>query len=203
MKITLVCTEIPYPATNGSRIDMWRRIKAFATQGTELQAIVWWFGTEPTLDEIAEIQKYVKKLHLFQIEQTWIARLGRIVDLLSYPLETTSRIIKGQNLSLLIDEVRNFNPDAIFLESIHGGVIATSLSQSLNIPLLTRSPNIEHLYAQKMLQSTIGLKDKLRRYLANIHLEKYEKSILKNSAFFYDISADDLKFWQDNRQANL
>jgi polysaccharide biosynthesis protein PslH len=196
MKITLLCIEIPYPATNGSRIDMWRRIKAFATQGTELQAIVWWFGTKPTLDEIAEIQKYVKRLHLFQIEQTWTARLRRLPDLLSYPLETTSRIIKGVKLNTLIDEVRNFNPDAIFLESIHGGVIATSLSQSLNIPLLTRSPNIEHLYAQKMLQSTIRLKDKLRRYLATIHLEKYEKSILKNSAFFYDISADDLKFWQ-------
>jgi polysaccharide biosynthesis protein PslH len=197
MKITLVCTEIPYPATNGSRIDMWRRIKAFATQGTELQAIVWWFGTKPTWDEIAEIQKYVKRLHLFQIEQTWTARLRRLPDLLSYPLETTSRIIKGVKLNTLIDEVRNFNPDAIFLESIHGSVIATSLSQSLNIPLLTRSPNIEHLYAQKMLQSTIGLKDKLRRYLATIHLEKHEKSILKNSAFFYDISADDLKIWQD------
>jgi polysaccharide biosynthesis protein PslH len=196
MKITLICTEIPYPATNGSRIDMWRRIKAFSEQGTELQAIVWWFGTKPPQAEIAEIQKYVKKLHLFEIEQTWTARLRRIFDLLSYPLETTSRIIKGQSLSRLIDEVRDFNPDAIFLESIHGSVVAKTLSQSLKIPLLTRSPNIEHLYARRMLQSAIGFKDKFRRYLANINLEKHEKNVLSSSKFFYDISADDLKFWQ-------
>jgi polysaccharide biosynthesis protein PslH len=202
MKITLICTEIPYPATNGSRIDMWRRIKAFADQGTELQAIVWWFGNKPTRAEIAEIQKYVKKLHLFEIEQTWTARLRRIFDLLSYPLETTSRIIKGQSLSLLIDEVRDFNPDAIFLESIHGSVVAKILSQSLKIPLLTRSPNIEHLYARRMLQSAIGFKDKFRRYLATINLEKHEKNVLRSSKFFYDISADDLKFWHANGFTN-
>jgi polysaccharide biosynthesis protein PslH len=196
MKITLVCIEIPYPATNGSRIDMWRRIKAFADRNVDLQAIVWWFGTEPTVDEIAEIQKYVKKLHLFEIGQTSIARLKRVFDLLSYPLETTSRIIKGKKLDILIDLVRAFNPDAIFLEGIHGSVIATTLSKLLNIPLLTRSPNIEHLYAQKMLQSAIGFKDKLRRYLATIHLKKHEQNILTGSNFFYDISADDLQFWQ-------
>jgi polysaccharide biosynthesis protein PslH len=196
MKITLVCIEIPYPATNGSRIDMWRRIKAFADRNVDLQAIVWWFGTEPTVDEIAEIQKYVKKLHLFEIGQTSIARLKRVFDLLSYPLETTSRIIKGKKLDILIDRVRAFNPDAIFLEGIHGSVIATTLSKLLNIPLLTRSPNIEHLYAQKMLQSAIGFKDKLRRYLATIHLKKHEQNILNGSDFFYDISADDLQFWQ-------
>ncbi|MFM2303824.1 MAG: hypothetical protein RLZZ135_1234, partial [Cyanobacteriota bacterium] len=183
-------------------IDMWRRIKAFAEQGTELQAIVWWFGTKPTRAEIAEIQKYVKKLHLFEIEQTWTARLRRIFDLLSYPLETTSRIIKGQSLSLLIDEVRDFNPDAIFLESIHGSVVAKTLSQVIKIPLLTRSPNIEHLYAQRMLQSAIGFKDKFRRYLATINLEKHEKNVLRSSKFFYDISEDDLKFWHANGFTN-
>lgn len=202
MKVTLICIEIPYPATHGSRIDMWRRIKAFADQGIELQAIMWWFGTKPTRSEIAEIKKYVKKLHLFEIEQTWTARLRRIFSLLSYPLETASRIIKGQSLSLLIDEVRDFNPDAIFLESIHGSVVAKTLSQSFKIPLLTRSPNIEHLYARRMLQSAISFKDKFRRYLATINLETHEKNVLRNSKFFYDISSDDLKFWQANGFTN-
>jgi polysaccharide biosynthesis protein PslH len=202
MKITLICQEIPYPAIHGSRIDMWRRIKAFADRGVELQAIFWWFGTAPTPTELAEIQKYVPEVLPIQIEQTWAARLRRGYDLLSYPLETTSRMIKGQNLIKTIDAVRKFNPDVVFLDGIHGGVIATKLSQMLDLPILTRSHNIEHLYARRMLQSAIGTKDKFRRYLATINLEKYERSILSNSAFFYDISADDLKFWHDRGFAN-
>ncbi len=196
MKITLICQEIPYPAMHGSRIDIWRRIKAFADRGVELQAIFWWFGTAPTPEAIAEIQKYVSTVHPIEIEQTTLSRLRRIPDLLFYPLETSSRLIRGQKLTNLMNEVRDFHPDIIFLDGIHGGPIATSLSRELKVPMVVRSHNIEHLYARKMLAVAIGFKDKLRRYLAILHLERSEKQLLKNSAFFYDISADDLKFWQ-------
>jgi polysaccharide biosynthesis protein PslH len=197
MKITLICQEIPYPPIHGSRIDIWRRIKAFADRGVELQAIFWWFGTEPSAEDLAEIHKYVHKIHPIEIEQTLVSRLRRIPDLLVYPLETSSRLIKGQKLADLIDQVREFSPDVIFLDGIHGGPIATNLSQELNVPFVTRSHNVEHIYAKRMLKAAISFKDKFRRYLATLHLEKNEKTLLKNSAFFYDVSADDLKFWQD------
>lgn len=197
MKITIVCQEVPYPAMHGSRIDMWRRIKAFAAQGIELQVIFWWFGIQPTAEDIAEIYKYVSKVHSIEIEQTPISRLRRITDLLTYPLETSSRLIKGEKLANLRHDVREFDPHIIFLDGIHGSAIATSLSQDLNIPIVTRSHNIEHMYAKKMLQAAIGIKDKFRRYLSLFNLEQAEKKILTNSTFFYDISADDLKFWQD------
>lgn len=196
MKITLVCQEVPYPAIHGSRIDMWRRIKAFADRGVELQIIFWWFGTEPTVEEIAEIHKYARKVHSIQLEQTLISRLRRATDLFFYPLGTSSRRIKGQKLASLIDEVSDFEPDVIFLDGIHGGAIATSLSQKLKIPIVFRSHNIEHLYVRKLFDSAISLKDKIKRYLSVFHVEKYEKKLLSNSAIFYDISADDLKFWE-------
>jgi polysaccharide biosynthesis protein PslH len=196
MKITVICQEIPYPAMHGSRIDMWRRIKAFAARGVELQSICWWFGTKPTAEELAEIDKYVSALHPIEIEQTSISRLRRMTDLLTYPLGTSSRRIKGQKLVETIAKVREFNPDLIFLDGIHGGAIATRLSRELQVPLVTRSHNIEHLYAKKMLDAAIGFKDRFRRYLSIVHVERHEKELLKNSALFYDISADDLKFWQ-------
>ncbi|WP_373540200.1 glycosyltransferase [Chamaesiphon sp.] len=202
MKITLICQEIPYPAMHGSRIDMWRRIKAFAERGVELQLIFWWFGTPPTTETIAQICKYASKLHPIQIEQTSLSRLRRITDLFSYPLETSSRLIKGQKLANLMNEARDFNPDIIFLDGIHGGAIATRLSQELQVPMVTRSHNIEHLYAQKMFAAAISIKDKFRRYLAMLHLERYEKKLLASSALFYDISADDLRFWQAQNLTN-
>jgi polysaccharide biosynthesis protein PslH len=196
MKITLICSEIPYPAIHGGRIDIWRRIKAFADRGVELQLIFWWFGVEPSDVEIAEIQKYAGKLYPIQIQQTLISRLSRIPDLLVYPLETSSRLVKGQQLTKLRREVKEFDPDLLFLDGLHGGGIATTLSKELDLPLVTRSHNIEHLYAQRLLRSAIGLKDKFRRYLAVFNLEQYEKKMLATSTFFYDVSADDLKFWQ-------
>lgn len=196
MKITLVCQEVPYPAIHGSRIDMWRRIKAFADRGVELQIIFWWFGTEPTVEEITEIQKYAQKVHSIQIEQTVISRLRRATDLFFYPLGTSSRRIKGQKFTSLIGEVRDFGPNLIFLDGIHGGAIATSLSQNLDVQIVFRSHNIEHLYVHKLFDSAIGLKEKIKRYLSVFHVEKYEKKILASSAIFYDISADDLKFWE-------
>jgi polysaccharide biosynthesis protein PslH len=202
MKITLVCQEVPYPAIHGSRIDMWRRIKAFADRGVELQIIFWWFGTEPTVEEIAEIHKYARKVHSIQLEQTLISRLRRATDLFFYPLGTSSRRIKGQKLASLTDEVSDFDPDVIFLDGIHGGAIATSLSQKLKIPIVFRSHNIEHLYVRDLLSSAIGLKSKIKRYLSVFHVEKYEKKLLSNSAIFYDISADDLKFWESLNYTN-
>ncbi len=202
MKITLICQEIPYPAIHGSRIDMWRRIKAFAARGVELQAIFWWFGTEPTARDIAEIHKYASQVHSLEIEQTSMSRLLRMTDLLSYPLGTSSRRIKGQKLVDTIGAVREFSPDLIFLDGLHGGAIATTLSRELNVPLVTRSHNIEHLYAKKLLDAAIGLKDKVKKYLSMIHLERYEKEILAKSTLFYDISADDLKFWQEQNYTN-
>jgi polysaccharide biosynthesis protein PslH len=202
MKITLVCHEIPYPPIHGGRIDMWRRIKAFAAQGVELQIIAWWFTTAPTTAEIAEIEKYVQKVHLIQIDRTWLAKIGRLQDLRLYPLEVTARILKGRSSANLIAEVQTFNPDLIFLDGIHGGVIAATLSRSLNVPLVTRSHNIEHLYYRRILKSAVGFKQKLKRYLSTIHLEQYEKDLLRKSSIFYDISTDDLKFWQSQGFTN-
>ena len=197
MKITVICQEIPYPAIHGSRIDIWRRLKAFAARDVELQAIFWWFGTEPTAEDIAEIHKYATKVHPIEIEQTSLSRLRRITDLFRYPLGTSSRRIKGKKLADLRQEVKNFSPDLIFLDGLHGSAIAKILSRDLNIPIVTRSHNIEHLYAKKLFDAAIGVKDKVKKYLSMLHLERSEKEILAKSALFYDISADDLQFWQN------
>jgi polysaccharide biosynthesis protein PslH len=58
------------------------------------------------------------------------------------------------------------------------------------------------LYVRDLLDSAIGLKNKLKRYLSVFHVEKYEKKLLSSSAIFYDISADDLKFWKSLNYTN-
>ncbi|KAB8330385.1 glycosyltransferase [Scytonema tolypothrichoides VB-61278] len=195
MKITLICHDIPYPPNRGARVEMWRRIKAFSNIGVELQLISW--INEPLQpEEIAEIKKYVKEIYLIPFQRTLGSLARRAIDLLHYPLEVTSRIVRGKELTTLLSDVRLFHPDVLWLDGIHGGEIAATLSKKLNVPLITRSHNIEYLYYRRLLASTTDFTSKLKRYLSVSHLESFEKDLLKKSALFYDISVDDFKFWQ-------
>jgi polysaccharide biosynthesis protein PslH len=197
----MICHEIPYPADNGGRVDAWRRIKAFAQFGVELQLIAW-HKDRPKSEHLIEIHKYVKSLYLIAFDNSFLAMTRRIIDLFTYPLEVTSRIVRGKEVDRLFAEVRAFNPDLIWLDYLHGAEVASLLAKSLDLPLISRSHNIEHLYYDRLRSSTTDLKNKLRRTLSVSHLEKYEKTSLKNSTLFYDISIDDLKFWQKHGYTN-
>jgi polysaccharide biosynthesis protein PslH len=201
MKITIVSHEIPYPANRGARIDIWRRIKAFVSLGVGIQLISW-FKESPKPEEIVEMQKYCQKVNLIQFKSSLSSLAYRGIGLLSYPLEVTSRIIRGEEYSNLLKDTRDFQPDVIWLDGIHGGNIATELSEALQVPLITRSHNIEHLYYRRLLASTIEFKSKLKRYLSVSHLENYEKGLLKKSLLFYDISVDDFQYWQNQGFSN-
>ncbi|AFY56615.1 hypothetical protein Riv7116_4183 [Rivularia sp. PCC 7116] len=200
MKITLVCHDIPYPAIHGGRVDMWRRIKAFSQVGVDLQLICW-FDKIPQPEEVAEIKKYVSSTYFIPFKYDLCTKASRILNLLRYPLEVTSRLIEAEKLNHLVSKVRTFKPHVIWLDGIHGGDIASKLSHHFDIPIVTRTHNIEHLYYQRLFASAIGT-SKIKRYLSLAHLETYEKSLLKNSLLFYDISAEDLKFWKSHGFSN-
>ncbi|MEB3180095.1 MAG: glycosyltransferase [Nostocaceae cyanobacterium] len=201
MKITFICHDIPYPPIHGARVDTWRRIKAFSKFGVELQLICW-SSEQPKPEEIAEIQQYVQKLHAIAYNRTIGSSIQRIIDLRRYPLEVTSRILRGQDFNNLLAEVRAFNPDVIWSDYVHCGELALQLKKDLQVPIISRSHNIEHLYYRRLFESATDIKSKIRRYFSVSNLEHFEKNILKNSAFFYDISADDLKFWQQQGFTN-
>ena len=194
MKITLVCHDIPYPAIHGGRIDMWRRIKAFAQIGIELQLICW-FDKLPQREEVAEIKKYVDSTYFIPFKHDLCSTGYRLLNLLRYPLEVTSRMVVGKQLEHLVSQVRAFKPHFVWLDGIHGGDVASKLSHRFDIPIVTRCHNIEHLYYQRLFNSATGT-SKVKRYLSVSHLETYEKYLLKNSLLFYDISAEDLNFWE-------
>jgi polysaccharide biosynthesis protein PslH len=193
LKMTMVCHDLPFPANHGARVDMWRRIKAFRRLGVELQLICWGDGWDE--ETRAELNRVAQQVHVVLFQGGAVAHLSRALDLLSYPLEVTSRIVRGQALQRLSAEVRQFQPDVIWLDGLHGGELATRLSRALQVPLVMRSHNIEHLYYRRLLASATGW-GKLRRQLSLLHLEQFERSVLGQSAVFYDISMDDLNFWQ-------
>jgi len=201
MKIVVVCHDIPYPPTHGGRLDMWERIKAFSHLGVKLYVVCWSSDEKSLLKEnLSVIKGYVEEVHIISKTIGFKSRLKRkvniCIDLLSYPKIAAIRNLTRQDFNHLLKKVSTFSPDIVWLDGIYGGIIANKLSKSLDIPLITRSQNIEHLYYKRLLSSTTTFNQKLNLYLSLTHMEKYEKKILRDSSIFYDISIDDLKFWQ-------
>ncbi len=195
MKITIIAHEMPYPPIHGAPVDIWRRIKAFSELGAKIQ-LVSWVKEQPKQDQIVEIHKYVQQSCFILYRHNPKALLQRMADLCSYPKEVASRIVRGKDLKILLSKVGFFNPDVIFLDGIHGGEVAKTLSHQLSRPLVTRKHNIEHLYQDRLYQVEKGLK-KVKKRLSLTNLEDYEKSILNQSQRFYDISPEDLGFWKE------
>ena len=107
MKITLISHAIPYPPIHGGRIDIWRRIKAFANLGVKLQ-LIYWSHNLPEPDELAEMEKYTEQLCILPFKRSPEAIIRRIIDLFSYPYEITSRILRGKALKDVLSKVEAF-----------------------------------------------------------------------------------------------
>lgn len=195
MKISIICHEIPYPVNHGGRADAWRRLKAFSKLGAEIQLITW-YKESPAPEDLLEIDRYVSQRVLIPFSSSLNSLVNRVLDLRKFPLEVTSRIVRGQKLLDLKKQVEEFSPQVVWLDHLHGAEIAHELADCYNLPVMTRSHNIEHLYYERLRSSASNFKGKLKRTLSVNNLHQYEIENLSKSTLFYDISLDDLKFWQ-------
>ncbi len=139
--MTIVAMEIPYPPIHGGRVDVWRRIKMLAQQGIEIQLLCWSRET-PSPEDAAEINHYVKAFYPIVYKKGLDVYIRRVLDLFSYPLEVTSRIIRGEEWETISNFVCEFQPDVIFCDHIHSGWVASRLSQALNLTKIVRSQDI-------------------------------------------------------------
>ncbi len=196
MKITIVAMEIPYPPMHGGRVDIWRRIEAFKQLGVEVQLLCW-VPQEPDPEDIAVMKQCVSDLQLLDyVGKSSLSRLRQAAELLRYPLGITSRRVYGSVWRELLTEVAKFQPDVILVDGIHASVLARRLSRQLNIPFIVRSHNIEHQHRSALLKAAQGTQ-KLYSFLILLHLKRLEISVFRDCLAFFDISVDDLKYWQN------
>lgn len=192
--------ETPFPPIHGGRVDIWRRIVALSNLGTEIQLISW-SQTPSSKEEVLEINTYVKDFYPIIYGGGLSTYIKRGLCLFRYPLQVTSRIIQGKQWKSLLQKVDQFAPDIILADHVHCGFMARDLSRELSKPFVVRSHDIEHLHYTYWLKSAKGF-NKLKLALALLHLKPYEISVLQDSSAFYDISVDDLKFWEEKEIKN-
>ncbi|WP_424767443.1 glycosyltransferase family 4 protein [Paenibacillus sp. sgz302251] len=84
MKILVVCSDFPYPADHGGRVDTWGRIKVLAELGWRIHLLV--CGKQmPAEADLKVVNEYVEDIKLCD-------RRSRLSDLLhAFPLQARSR----------------------------------------------------------------------------------------------------------------
>lgn len=84
MKMLVVCSDFPYPADHGGRVDTWGRIKVLAELGWKLHLLVCG-KQQPSKEEMAAVYEYVEEITLCD-------RRSKLADLLHVvPMQVRSR----------------------------------------------------------------------------------------------------------------
>ncbi|MFZ4857096.1 MAG: glycosyltransferase [Desulfuromonadaceae bacterium] len=199
MRLTVICNEPPYPPFDGGRSDAWHRLQAFKEKGVALQVITWQSDRLGLLsaDNIKAMKVVADDLIICRIGFDIPSLLHRIWNLRRYPSHVAARVLRNSENASVLASVRKFQPDAIWIDQIYGGVLAQKLSKTLQIPMFSRSSNIEHIYMNLQLSAESSFIRKFALTLVTLHLKSFEFGILRSSDLFFDISMDDLSFWRN------
>lgn len=205
LRLVVVAQEFPYPPNHGGRADVWRRLRALKSLGVSLALVCWYEDglTQPTASEMAAVQAVVDTLVVVPKKggaKRALIRLCRIAG--GTPSHAAARIMDEGDFEQAAAKLDFFKPNAVLLDSPYGGVFASRFSRHLSLPLFYRSHNIEHKYFQGQAAAATGLRDRLAWRLACLHLHRFEKRMQQEAKISFDISADDLLFWQSQGLTN-
>jgi hypothetical protein len=84
----------------------------------------------------------------------------------------------------------------VWVEGLWPAFSARRLTQDLGIRYFYRSHNVEHRYMSSQARVARHWRDALALYIATVGLESFELSVLRNACWVFDVSDDDLKYWQ-------
>lgn len=195
-RVTILASDIPYPAVHGGRVDIWRRMRFLAAKGVELQYVCW---SNETMDAEAlrAVHACCEAFIRYPLPETVGARLRQSISLTRYPL-TPITYRTAQRFEALRDAVEGFEPDVLWLDGYPAGILAMKLARETHTPLLYRSHNIEHLYQKRLRASdaATNLKQRLRLLLERLHLRGFERRLIERSEQVFDISLYDMRWWK-------
>jgi len=197
LRLLVICNEFPYPVIHGGRADVWRRLCAFRQAGVALHMVSWYTERHgrPDQSAIDEVRRVVDGLDFLPISLGPAALLKRLAYLAVLPPHASSRIPTEKHWSTIRQNVAGFRPDAIWLDGLYGAVVAERLCDALAVPLVFRSHNIEHVYMRRQAASATPWHRRIALQLATVGLRRFEEHVHRNSRRVFDISTDDLQYW--------
>jgi hypothetical protein len=198
LRLFIVSNEQPFPPIHGGRVDQWSRYRLFWRRGVRLGIATWYVQGlgEPSAAERAALAELFDQTHLFPISRDPAALFRRLLNLPRYSPHVSTRILQPMDFERLLADVRQFKPNAIWLDGLYGGETGRRLAAALDLPLFYRSHNVEFAYMRAQAKQARSWRDRIAWRLASLHLEDFEANVQRSSRMVFDISQEDLIFWR-------
>jgi len=194
MKFLAFLQDFPFPANNGIRADISRRLRAFHDLGHEVHVISWTGGRlDPALSEahFANVRAVSASLRVYRIDRSWrrAARLWR------YPSQIAARRLGRAQLAEIAADMAMVRPDALWIDGIHASGAGLEAARHLELPVVYRSHNREAMFLAEQAALADG-GHRLSILASNFGLARWERKLMHTARFVADISADDCAYWR-------
>lgn len=196
--IVIIANEFPYPPTHGGKVDVWRRICALKELGARV-CLIAWADSQVTNDAASTdaVRDVVDELILLPYHDGFLHKFQQLRRSLFLPRSVSNRSLTPVRFQSVLLKVNKFGPDIIFLDSVYGYLLAEKLTKSLGASLYYRSHNIEYVYLKKQFLLAKKLRDKIKWFFNARGMKTIEYKAIQLASRFYDISFEDLVFWQN------
>ncbi|WP_103931816.1 glycosyltransferase [Bryocella elongata] len=195
MKLITIMINSCLPATTGGRMDPWTRAQGFKQAGCEMFLITWERQDSLPPEQMREYAKVFEAVRVYSNAPDVSGILKRLVHLPTSP-HISSRYLSRRQLDALVQELRAFGAEAIWLDGLYGMGLAYELERELRIPILYRSHNIEHLYMLSQARQSRSWRNRIAWRLAASRLSQSESELQHHALRVFEISQDDMEFWR-------
>ncbi|MDF0490653.1 glycosyltransferase [Sphingomonas sp. H39-1-10] len=197
-RLIVLTSDLPYPPTYGHKVDQYQRWRGFAARGWRLRLVCWRSPLDPPASaaDVDALRDVFEAVDVLPIAHSAAAFARRLARLWRYPSHVAARVPDATTHARLIAEARAFDPAAIVLDGIYGGVAGEALARACGVPVIVRGHNIEHRYFAQQAGAARDLRSRGAWTIARLGLERYEAGLIGRAAWTFDISADDVAYWQ-------
>lgn len=199
MRIVVFSPNLPYPPNRGGKADIWRRILAFRQLGHEvmLVCLMETVGQEAsTMADCAAVDAVVTRRFSFPIKRSLMTTVKQLANSFFVPWHASTRVPSKAEMSALTLMLAAFKADFVWLDGPWFGVVGVAQAKRLDIPILYRSHNVEYQYILGQAKAAVSLRDRVAWTLACIGLKRFEEATMRRAVAAFDISVDDLQFWE-------
>lgn len=197
-RLVVLTNDLPYPPNHGHKVDQFMRWKGFADRGWRLRLICWRSPNDPPTvpadrAALGDVFESIEELPIGHDFASFARRLSRLPF---YPSHVASRIPDHATTERIVAEARAFAPAAVVLDGIYCAVIGERIAAACGVPAILRGHNVEHQYFAGQARATPALRRRIAINIARFGLERFETALLRRVAWTFDISADDIRYWQ-------
>lgn len=201
MRIVIFAPDLPYPPNRGGLADVWRRILGMRALGHEviLVCLVEPAGhpLAPSAADLAAVDAVVSTRFSFPMRRGPWRTLRRLALAWRTPWHAGTRVPVRAEREHLQSMLTAFAPDVLWLDGPwFGRVVLDMLGHLPRARLAYRSHNIEHQYLWRQAAVAMRLRDRMAWRMACWGLARFERRLMDRADAVFDISMDDLAFWQ-------